>query len=187
MPKSKKRKKSKIKRELPVEIEFYNKQLKDGLHDREWSVIKANLYNKRRIHCQSYEDMCMIARWLAARFRRKEPMRRRFPKKMMLKHNSFMGNSNEIATNQLNDAYNINNYDTTTNISVESYNMQHIYKELPLTETGIYSEDNCIITALNNIIVTPLNETSAKKELNIYDCSFSISNITYYSSSVLLL
>ena len=184
MPKLKKRKKVKIKPDPPVEILFYNKQLKDGLRGRQWSPIKMKLFKRRKIHCMSYEDMLVTARWLASRFHKRKTLHRRGPKRITSKHNPFMGSPNKITIKQLLNSYNNSN---TTNISVTSHNIEYIYTNLPLTETKTYLEENYIVTELNNITVDPLNsnDTALKKELNIYDCSFNVSNITCYSSSVL--
>ena len=58
-----------------------------------------------------------------------------------------------------------------------------IYKTIPLE---IPLEENPIVTDINNIIVNPLKEPAPKQELNTYGPVCDISNITCYSSGILL-
>ena len=177
--KRKKRKKIRHKKELPVEVVFYSKKLKDSLHSKQWSNIKLAMYYKRKILCHQYESIKDLIQQLSSKFRSQNTSKKVRKKRIKPKCNPFFGNSNEVAAEELNQSF--DNYNLQE--SVIEQNKIIVNHQL----TTQYQEENTIVADLNNIIVNPVqDEQSIKKDINIYDCNIDISNITCYSSKILL-
>ena len=180
MPKSKTKscKPKSCKPSQSIEETFYLEQLNKHLSTKELQPIKKKIYRNRKIECKAYKDMLTFINQLDQKFD-KSKMDVRDPNKIkkVLKQDIFIGSGFQTKIKQLH-----NNY-VTANNNTASISQSHL-KSIPLETT---LEELPIATNLNNIRVNQLNEPAPKKKLNIHDCTCDISNISNYSSSVLLL
>ena len=154
---------------------FYRERLKELLIKKESRPIKKKKYGRSKIECKAYKNMFIVAAWLDKKFKHwKQLTNNTLSYRKILKRDLFMGSNFQGQINQLRGIHTIINNTTTTSIPLKS------------TPLGVILEENPIVTEINNIIVNPSNEPAPKQELNTYGPVCDISNITCYSSGILL-